>query len=66
MLGFSGFPPSVIVPAAAHLAKVVTAARAVILAAGTHGPGQDCQMSSYRTSPIVTLIGRLLAITRRV
>ena len=30
MLGFSGFPPSVIVPAAAHLAKVVTAARAVI------------------------------------
>src|SRR5262245_18458661 len=30
MLGFSGFPPSVIVPAAARLAKVVAAARAVI------------------------------------
>ena len=30
MLGFSGFPPSVIVPAAARLAKLVTAARTVV------------------------------------
>ena len=30
MLGFSGFPPSVIVPDAARLAKVVSAARAVV------------------------------------
>src|SRR5215831_8295910 len=48
MLGFSGFPPSDRTCCCAFGESCDRRASGH-LAAGTHGPGQDCQMSSYLT-----------------